>query len=133
MRRSVGLGTLALSACGYPLTEAVIRRFGSRGLAVCALICAGLATRDASMVAAGAPARLRRFPALLLRVELVAAGTAAGMTAGVLAATAGQRDVPEVVDRLRRMAVAALFSLHTVRFAIFLTPEQGRRSASGRG
>ena len=132
MRRSIGLGTLALSACGYPLTEAVIRRFGRRGLAGCAMVCAGLAARDACMVVGGAPARLRRIPAMLLRVELVTAGTATGMCVGLLMATARQRSVPVVVDSLRRVAVVALFSLHTVRFAIFLTPEHGRRSASGR-
>ena len=43
-------------------------------------VCAGLAIRDASMVADGVPGRLRRFPAALVRLELAA---------GVLASLAG--------------------------------------------
>ncbi|HXZ99471.1 MAG TPA: hypothetical protein VEK76_03900 [Candidatus Binatia bacterium] len=130
MRRSVGLGALALSACGYPLTEAVIHRFGRRGLALSAAVCAALTARDASMMRAGAPGRLRRIPATLLAIELVAAGTATGMSLGLLAASSpgGRRaGPPAAVGKLRRAAVAALFTLHTVRFAIYLTPGQGRR------
>jgi len=45
----------------------VIRRWGVRGAAVAECVCAGLAIRDASMVASGVPGRLRSFPASLLR------------------------------------------------------------------
>ncbi len=130
MKRSVGLGILALSACGYPLTQAVVRRFGRRGLVASAFGCAALAARDASMVAAGMPGVLRRVPAALLRIELVTAGTAAGISVGLLAApsSGGAPTTPhEALDRLRRAAVAALFTLHTVRFWIYLTPGRGRR------
>jgi len=134
MRRSVGLSILALSACGYPLTEAVIRRFGRRGLALSGAACAALAARDASMVPGGVPDRLRLIPAALLWVELVTAGTAAGMSLGLLVASSmpGRRAAPPpAANRLRRAAVAALFTLHTIRFAIYLTPGHGRRPMPG--
>ena len=70
MKRTTGSIVLGLSACGYPLTQLVIRRWGARGAAAAECVCAGLAIRDGSMVAGGVPGRLRRFPAALLRLEL---------------------------------------------------------------
>ena len=67
MKRAIGSVVLGLSACGYPLTQVVVRRWGVRGAAVAESVCAGLAIRDASMVASGVPGRLRRVPAALLR------------------------------------------------------------------
>jgi hypothetical protein len=93
-------------------------------------VCAGLAIRDASMVAGGVPGRLRRLPAALLRLELV----------GVVASLAGLHPLlsPGLADRpaaaracaaetVRRAAVATLFAVHTIRFGIYLRPDQGRR------
>lgn len=94
-------------------------------------MCAGLAIRDASMVAAGVPGRLRRFPAALLRLELAA---------GVVASLAGLHSLlsvrsadglaaarPRAAEAVRQAAVAMLFAVHTIRFAIYLRPDQGRR------
>ena len=78
MNRAIGSIVFGLSACGYPLTQLVIRRWGMRGAAAAECVCAGLAIRDASMVASGAPGRLRRLPAALLRLEL-AVGVAASL------------------------------------------------------
>lgn len=61
MKRAIGCVVLGLSACGYPLTQLVIRRWGVRGAAVAECVCAGLAIRDASIVAIGVPGRLRSF------------------------------------------------------------------------
>ncbi len=72
MRRAAGAIVLGLSACGYPLTQFVVRRWGMRGAAVAESVSVGLAIRDASMVASGIPGRLRRVPAALLGLELVA-------------------------------------------------------------
>ena len=83
MKRAVGAVVLGLSACGYPLTQLVIRRWGVLGAAVAECACAGLAIRDASMVAAGVPGRLRRVPALLLLLEL-GAGVAAALAPGAI-------------------------------------------------
>ena len=57
MRHTVGAIVLGLSACGYPLTQLAVRRWGVRGVAVAESVCAGLAIRDASMVASGVPDR----------------------------------------------------------------------------
>jgi hypothetical protein len=131
MKRVTGAIVLGLSACGYPLTQLAVRRWGVRGAAVAEFVCAGLAVRDASMVAGGVPGRLRRVPAALLFLEL---------GAGVVASLAGLPPLlsPQSADRaasartgvadsVRRAAVAALFAIHTIRFGIYLRPDQGRR------
>ena len=74
---------LGLSAAGFPLTQLAIRRFGRRGAIVTEGACAGLAVRDAAMIAAGTPAHLRRGPAFLLWLELAAAVAAAGLGVGL--------------------------------------------------
>jgi hypothetical protein len=127
----LGKLVLGLSAAGYPLTELTIRRFGRRGAVIAEGVCVGLAIRDTAMVAAGAPARLRRGPALLLWLELGAAAAAAGLglrlvlVKGAVGRVARQPDSLEVG---RRAAVGTLFGLHTVRFWIYLQPDQGRRA-----
>ncbi len=83
------------------------------------------------MVASGIPRRLRSVPALLLHLEL---GT------GLVASLAGMERLLEppagdstqtpsgnAFETVRRVAVATLFALHTVRFSIYLRPDQGRR------
>jgi len=94
-------------------------------------VCAGLAIRDAAMVAGGAPDRLRPVPAALLRLELAAGIVAslAGMHA-LLDARPPGRPAPGrcSAETVRRAAVATLFALHTIRFGIYLSPDQGRRS-----
>jgi hydroxyacylglutathione hydrolase len=139
MRRSIGAVVLGLSACGYPLTQLVVRRGGVRGAALAELVCGGLVIRDASMVASGVTDRLDTVPAALLRLE-----TGVGVVASLaglhplLSARPGRRTASPgagAADNLRRAAVAALFALHTVRFAIYLSPGQGRRmppAADGR-
>jgi len=132
MKRTIGAVVLGLSACGYPLTQFVIRRWGVRGAVATECVCAGLAVRDASMVAGGIPDRLRAIPAALLRLELAV---------GVVASLAGLRLLVSrqsadqlasagtcAADNVWRAAVAALFALHTIRFGIYLRPDQGRRA-----
>ena len=85
------------------------------------------------MIAAGTPAYLRRGPAALLWLELVAAVAAAGLGVGLAAGdravsrAAGRRPVPR--ETARRAAVGALFALHTVRFWIYLQPDHGLKRA----
>jgi hypothetical protein len=129
MRRTAGGVVLGLSACGYPLTQLVVRRWGVLGAAVAEAVCAGLAVRDAAMVAAGVPGRLRPVPAALLRLELAAATVAslAGLGAFVDARSPVQGSATRA-DAVRRVATATLFAVHTVRFSIYLRPDQGRRA-----
>jgi hypothetical protein len=129
MRRTAGSVVLGLSACGYPLIQLVVRRGGVRGAAVAEAVCAGLAVRDAAMVAAGVPGRLQPVPAALLRLELAAAIVASlaglGEVGGVR--SPGQESAARA-DAVRRAATATLFAVHTIRFAIYLRPDQGRRA-----
>jgi|GEM_PF-802990 len=130
MTRPIAKLVLGLSACGYPLTQTAIRRGGVRGARVTEAVCVGLVMRDAAMIAAGAPQRLRPVPARLLWLEL---------SAGVIASTTGLRllrragavravaSSPDRMEVARRAAVMALFGLHTIRFWIFLQPGRGRR------
>jgi hypothetical protein len=135
MKRAIGSVFLGLSACGYPLTQLVIRRWGVRGAAVAECACAGLAIRGASMVARGVPGRLRRFPALLLRLEL-AVGVVASLAGlhQLLSARSADRPAPAracATETVRRAAVATLFAVHTIRFGIYLRPDRGRRVPQG--
>ena len=133
LKRVVGGIVLGLSACGYPLTQLVIRRWGRRGAAVVESVCVGLAIRDASMVASGVPQRLRRIPAVLLRLELAAGVVAslAGMPPLLTARSADCESSPRIsaAEVARRAAVATLFAVHTVRFGIYLRPYRGRRAS----
>ncbi len=131
VRRAIGSVVLGLSACGYPLTQLVIRRWGARGAIVAECVCAGLAIRDASMVAGGVPDRLRRFPAALLRLEL-AVGVVASLAGlhPLLSARSADRPAaarPCTAEIVRQAAVAMLFAVHTIRFGIYLRPDRGRR------
>lgn len=128
MRREVGWLAIGASAVGYPLTEVVLQRGGKRGAVVVESVCVGLAFRDASMVAGGSPKRLQRIPAGLLYLELAAAVVASLAASRSLLIDKGpDTPKPDVVEIVRRGAVCALFCLHTVRFHIYLSPDQGRR------
>ncbi len=131
VKRAIGSIVLGLSACGYPLTQLVIRRWGVRGAAVAECVCAGLAIRDASMVASGVPGRLRRCPAALLRLELAVGvvGSLAGLHPLLSARSAGRPAAarPCAAETVRQAAVAMLFAVHTIRFGIYLRPDRGRR------
>ena len=135
MRRTVGVIVLGLSACGYPLTQFAVRRWGVRGAAVAESVCAGLAIRDASLVASGTPGRLGTIPAALLRLELAVAVVAslAGLHPLLSARSAHRAALAGTCagDTVRRAAVAGLFAVHTIRFGIYLRPDQGRRHEAG--
>ena len=134
MKHAIGPIVLGLSACGYPLTQFVIRRWGVRGAAVVESVCLGLAIRDASMVASGVPGRLRRIPATLLRLELAAGivATLAGLRLLLSGRSADRAALGTAgaADSVRRAAVATLFAMHTVRFGIYLRPDRGRRGTA---
>jgi len=130
MKPGLGKVVLGLSAAGYPLTEYAIRHHGRRGAAITEVACCGLAVRDAAMVVAGVPNRLRSGPAILLWMELTAAVAASGL--GLQSAIDDEsckraRADPGRAEMARRFAVGALFGLHTVRFWIYLQPDQGRK------
>ncbi len=119
MNPTLGRIVLGLSAVGYPLTEFAIRRLGRRGAVVTEVACCGLAVRDAAMVVGGLPSRLRRGPAILLWMELAVAVAASGL--GLKAAmddgsSKRANAAPGSAEMARRVAVGALFGLHTVRF-----------------
>jgi hypothetical protein len=98
---------------------------------VAEVVCAGLAIRDASLVASGLPGRLRTVPAALLRLELASAimASLAGLAPLLDTRSAGQAPsaTAGAVDAVRRVAVATLFTVHTIRFGIYLRPDQGQR------
>jgi hypothetical protein len=71
------------------------------------------------MTLAGAPARLRPLPRLLLRTEVPVSGSAAG---AALLACWPQRPG---VARVAAAAAAATFAVHAVREAIYLSPGHG--------
>ena len=131
MSLRVGRVVLGLSAMGFPLTQLAIRRFGRRGALVAEVVCTGLFVRDAAMIAAGVPGRLRRGPAILLWLETgAAAGAVLTGLRPLLDADASTRASRKRTDRfetMRRAAVRLLFGLHTARFRIYLQPDHGLR------
>lgn len=130
MNSRIGLLVLGASAAGPPLTDLALRRGGRRGALVVEGVCAALALRDLAMIVGGAPRRLRRTPAALLVLELGAAAVASAVGLRPVVAGKGAQDVlSPSAAATQRLAVGALFALHTVRFHIYLGPGQGRRSA----
>ena len=125
MRPTLGTIALGLSACGYPLTQVLIRRWGLAGAAVAEAACTGLALRDGALLASGVTRSLRRAPAVLLGLEFAAALAAAAAGSRPLLRVGQLR--PDPLEITRRAAVATLFGLHTIRFWIYLQPDQGRR------
>lgn len=136
MSKLIGRAVLAASAAGYPLTQAVIRRFGRRGAVAVELISAGLLARDLTLIRSGAVGRLRRLPALLLWLETIAA--AAATSAGLAALLSDRSRQPASPrrgggsDPIGRAALGTLFGLHTIRFWIYLQPDRGRRPDTAR-
>jgi hypothetical protein len=126
----LGRAILVTSGLGFPLTQAVIARFGRAGAIVAEGVAAGLLVRDCALVARGAPGRLRPFPATLLWLELGAAGLAsiAGLAAIRRPRQRLDRTPAGVLEALRRGSVGLLFGLHTYRFWIYLQPDHGLRT-----
>lgn len=134
MRRPLGTIVLGLSACGYPLTQIVMRCPGRAGAGIVEAVCAGLTIRDGALIVAGAPRRLRRAPAALLWLEFGAglAATVSGLRPLLRPRPADRAAAgADLLERVRRTSVATLFGLHTIRFWIYLRPDQGRRPGAG--
>lgn len=134
MSSVVGNLFVGLSGSGFPLTQVAIRRFGRRGAMVVEGVSLGLLARDAGLIAGGAPARLRRGPAVLLWLETITAavtaiaGLAPVLDAGALGRTSGAR--PTRTEAIRRAALGTLFGLHTVWLRIYLQPDHGLRASA---
>ena len=130
----LGQAILVTSGCGFPLTQAVIARFGRAGAILAEGVAVGLLVRDCALVGRGAPRRLMPFPAALLWLELGAAGLAsiAGLAAIRRPHQGIHRTPSGVIEALRRGAVGLLFGLHTYRFWIYLQPDHGLRTAAAK-
>jgi hypothetical protein len=133
MSPRLGQVVLGLSSAGFPLTQLAIRRLGRPGAVITEGVCVGLAARDAALIATGAPGRLRRGPAFLLWLELVAAVMAAVTGARLVSdpEASARADVskPDRLEAARRAMVGLLFGLHTMRFRIYLRPDHGLRTS----
>ena len=114
-----GAALLAASVAGVALAPLALRRLGRGASLLVAAGCGALFARDVQMTLAGAPARLRPLPRLLLRTEVPVSGSAAG---AALLACWQQRPG---VTRVAAAAAAATFAVHAVREAIYLSPEHG--------
>ena len=132
MTPEAGRVVLGLSGMGFPLSQLAIRRLGRPGAALVSAVSVGLLARDAAMIAAGAPSRLRRGPAALLWLETAAAGLASGLGLRLVADTGAIQQALDPrpsgrAEALRRFALGALFGLHTMRFRLYLQPDHGLR------
>ena len=133
MSPRLGQVVLGLSSAGFPLTQLAIRRLGRPGAMITEGVCVGLAVRDAALIATGAPGRLRRGPAFLLWLELVAAVIAAvagaRLTSDPGASARADTPKPDRMEAARRAMVGLLFGLHTMRFRIYVRPDHGLRTS----
>ena len=133
MSPRLGQVVLGLSSAGFPLTQLAIRRLGRPGAIITEGVCVGVAVRDAASIASGAPGRLRRGPAFLLWLELVAAVIAAvagaRLTSDPGASARADTPKPDRMEAARRAMVGLLFGLHTMRFRIYLRPDHGLRTS----
>ena len=114
-----GAALLAASVAGVGVAPLALRRLGRGASLLVAAGCGALFARDVQMTLAGAPARLRPLPRLLLRTEVPVSGSAAG---AALLACWQQRPG---VTRVAAAAAAATFAVHAVREAVYLSPEHG--------
>jgi len=132
-QRPLGKLLMVISVAGAPIILFVLRRFGRFGGPVVVAGCGTLFVRDLTMVTSGVPVRLKPVPRLLLFAEVSASATAAlaGLWAWILMPLLGERERPHgrVVGAATTASVATLV-LHAVRFAIYLSPGQGRISPS---
>jgi hypothetical protein len=133
----LGKMLLALSLAGGPIILFVLRKFGRWGGPVVAAGCGTLFVRDLTMVTSGVPNRLRPLPRLLLLAEMATSATAtmAGLWTWVVEPIRdGEPDDNRSGDgrgaRLATGASVVTLALHSVRFAIYLSPSQGRVSSS---
>jgi hypothetical protein len=133
MSPRLGQVVLGLGSAGFPLTQLAIRRLGRPGAIITEGVCVGVAVRDAALIASGAPSRLRRGPAFLLWLELVAAVmaavTGARLTSDPGASARADTPKPDRMETARRAMVGLLFGLHTMRFRIYLRPDHGLRTS----
>ena len=130
-QRWTGRAVLAVSGLGFPLTQSLIRAVGRPGAIAVEGVAVGLLVRDLVLVARGTPRRLQVLPSVLLIAETATAlgATAAGLRLlrdedALERAVSGR---PDAAERARRIAVGALFGLHTWRFRIYLSPTGGLR------
>jgi len=122
---------LVLSGLGFPMTQALIARFGRRGALIAEGVAVALLVRDAALVRKGLPARLQPLPGHLLWLELGAAAlsTLAGLAAVTRPSQRVQPTTAGALEALRRFAVG----LHTYRFWIYLGRDHGLRTADDGG
>jgi hypothetical protein len=112
-----------------------MKHFGRAGAVATAAACNGLLVRDVVLLVSGATRRLKRGPARLLMLETGLAAVASALSIRVVfnrralaLAMEQAASTPEVV---RRIAIAALFEVHTGRYSIYLRPGHGWRPQAG--
>ncbi len=121
-----GLLLLVVSGLGFPLSQVAIAVLGRRGAAFVEAVVAAFLVTDARLVSDGT-ARRPSMPGVLLCLELAAAclagilGLRSLTSHGLREATARR---PGALELVRRVAIGALFGLHTWRLAISLGAER---------
>jgi hypothetical protein len=123
---------LALSGLGGTISQFAITRLGRPGAIGSAAACNALLLRDAALLASGTIEELKRGPAGLLIVETGVAAVASVLSIRLLfnnrALGLAQGDGSSTPEVVRRVAVTALFALHTGRYSIYLRPGHGHRA-----
>jgi hypothetical protein len=131
VKPKVGYLALGLIGMGFPLTQMVIRRFGTAGAVAVEAVSVGMLASDLGLVASGAPGTMRRSPAVLLCLETSAAALASVLGLRLIVdaearlSALDQRPVgPEVA---RRFALGTMFGMRTMRLRTCLQADNGVR------
>ncbi|MHB8959877.1 MAG: hypothetical protein ACYDAN_09650 [Candidatus Limnocylindrales bacterium] len=131
MKPTLGYLGLGLIGMGFPLSQFVIRRFGTAGAIAVEAASVGVLARDIGLAAAGAPRTMRRGAAVLLWLETSAAALASVLGLRLILGAEGrgraldQRPVgPELA---RRLALGTMFGMRTMRIHSSLRPDEAPR------
>jgi hypothetical protein len=123
---------LALSGFGGTISQFAITRLGRPGAVASAAACNALLVRDVALLTSGRTRELKRGPAGLLVAETAVAALASILSVRLLfndrALGLAQDEGSSTPEVVRRVAVTALFALHTGRYSIYLRPGRGRRA-----
>jgi hypothetical protein len=124
---------LLLSLVGPLLAHHALAKLGRWGVLLVEGVCLLLMGRVIQLIAHGAPGRLRKLPRTLIYAELAADSLA--VSASFLGWVQPEFGAPEqglsprraLMRRLSTPLLALMFLVHSVRFAIYLSPDSGRR------
>ena len=125
-RRARRTGVAVASGLGFPITQALVARFGRAGAAATEGIAGALLARDLYLFTRRGRDAAGAVPTVLLGFELgaAAAATIAGLPVLVRPERARFKGLPDAAETFRRVAVGTMFGLHSWRTGADISRQQ---------